>query len=180
MNLTERFPVWIDRHHQALYRHALWMTGQRELALELVQETFYQAWESRRNLRDEGSVLPWLLTILRRAAIREHRARYRCERQADALRAELPPGGGEQDLQDMLDLAQALEGLSAAQRDILLRYALHGFSYEEIGKQLSIPIGTVMSRISRARQALRRHMDRDPPAADNITYLDTVRKGSTR
>jgi RNA polymerase sigma-70 factor (ECF subfamily) len=177
LNLTDRFPIWIDRHHQALYRHALWMTAQPDLALELVQETFYQAWESRHSLRDERRVLPWLLTILRRAAIREYRARCRSERQAEALRTELPDEGCEQDLQDMLDLAQALEGLSAAQRDILLRYALHGFSYEEIGEQLSIPIGTVMSRISRARQALRRQMDQAPPAADNIAYLDTARKG---
>jgi len=80
----------------------------------------------------------------------------------------------------MLDLAQALEGLSAAQHDILLPDALHGFSYEEIGEQLPIPIGTVMSRILQARQALKRQMEQAQPGADNIAYRDTARKGGPR
>lgn len=151
----DEFEHWIDAHHAALYRHALWMTGDAELAADLVQETYYEAWRGRQSLRDHKRVFPWLLTILRRRVFQEY-GRARREREwAEQLAQTLPPEAAEDDLAALLDLARALQELTAAQRDILLLYCLHGMSYEEIAAYLQIPPGTVMSRLARAREALR-------------------------
>lgn len=162
-----RFHTWVDEHHQALHRHALWMTGQVELASELVQETFFQAWKVRKSLRDESKVRPWLITILRRALYRElqQSARYA----PDALHEEVLAEDST-DLEGLLDLARGLQCLSAAQRELLLLYALHGYSYAEISEQLEIPLGTVMSRLSRARDALRKVVSREG-YADNVVPM---------
>jgi RNA polymerase sigma-70 factor (ECF subfamily) len=148
----QKFTNWIDRYHGPLFKHALWMTGNRSLAEELVQETFYQAWKSRHGIENDSQPLAWLLTILRRAVYKEHQ-------HARALSAGFAQDSIDspavEDPEALLDLGRGLLSLSARQRDILLLHALHGFSYEQIGEQLNIPVGTVMSRISRARQALR-------------------------
>ena len=73
----QQFSEWISRHHKVLYQHALWMTGSQDLARDMVQETYYQAWLAIDNLQDQGKVIPWLLTILRRAIYREQRYQYR-------------------------------------------------------------------------------------------------------
>lgn len=151
----DEFARWIDAHHGALYRHALWMTGEAELAADLVQETYYEAWRGRESLRERTRAFPWLLTILRRRVFQEY-GRARREREwTEQLAATLPPEAAEDDLAALLDLARALHELTAAQRDILLLYGLHGMSYEEIAAYLQVPAGTVMSRLARAREALR-------------------------
>ncbi len=143
------FEDWVRDHHADLYRHALWLVGDADLAEELVQETFYRAWRGRGALRRRQRPLPWLLGILRRACFAEiaRRGRYAPETYFEAG----APGG-----EDVAHLARALARLDPAQRDILLLYALHGLSYAEIARQLDIPQGTVMSRLARARAALRK------------------------
>lgn len=150
----DEFEQCIDAHHGALYRHALWMTGDAELAADLVQEAYYEAWRGHASLRDPARVFPWLLTILRRRVFHEY-GRARREREwAEQLAATLPPEAADTELEALLDLARALDALTAAQRDIMLLYGLHGMSYEDISAYLQVPVGTVMSRLARARQAL--------------------------
>ncbi len=149
MDDRRRFEEWVQRYHGDLYRHAYWMLGDEALAEELVQETFFRAWRGRRRLRRRDAPLPWLLGILRHACFAEIARQGRV--------GPMPPeatahDGGE----TVADLAQALGRLSPAQRDLILMYALHGLSYEEMARQLDVPVGTVMSRLNRARAALRR------------------------
>ena len=153
MTGRDEFERWIEAHHGALYRHALWMTGDAELAADLVQEAYYEAWRGLRTLRDPARAFAWLLTILRRRVFQEY-GRARREREWTAqFTAALPPTVDAQH-EELLDLARSLQALTAPQRDIILLYGLHGMSYEDIADYLQVPIGTVMSRLARARQAL--------------------------
>jgi len=155
MPIKEKFSNWIDEYHRALYRHALWMTGDTELAADVVQETYHLAWLSIKTLKDEARVFPWLLTILRRTTFREYKREIQHEKLVADL-CSLHQSNGSSSLEyELLDLSRALGMLSTSYRETLLLYALDGFSYQEIAEQMNIPIGTVMSRISRARELIK-------------------------
>ena len=155
----EIFTKWIDEQHSSLFKHAFWMTGNRALAEDLVQETYYQAWKSRNNIVSDHNPLPWLLTVLRRLVYKEYQqARLDALALSEQHIEQHIEGSGsptEVDLDTLLDLGTGLLSLSTRQRELLLLHSLHGFTYDQISEQLGIPIGTVMSRISRARQTLR-------------------------
>lgn len=167
------FNEWISLFHTTLYKHALWMTGNAEVASDMVQETYYQAWTSMHQLQEKDKALPWLLMIMRRAIYKEQRYNYRnieTMRQLENLN----------DMENndnnhlLIDLYFMFEKLSANQRETYLLYTLHGFTYEEISQQLDIPIGTVMSRISRAKETIKAINDSDNK---NVVDLKTVRRG---
>lgn len=174
MDHKAQFVALISDHHQALYRHALWMTDNPELAADLVQETYYQAWKSHRQLRYPERALAWLLSILRRNVFKEYKRREQTWPLADQAVMEAVPAAERAD--DLLDLVRGLKRLTLAQQDLLLRYALHGFSYKEIGRQLDMPIGTVMSRLSRARAALREALSNSRSSEPKIIPLATRRR----
>ena len=152
---SSKFDDWISQYHGALYKHALWMVGSRDVAQEMTQEAFFQAWQSIDSLKDEDKVLPWLLTILRRTVYREQRCQYRNAETQEELK-KLDTETVQADAFTLLDIYNTLENLSPKLRDAFLLYHLHGYSYEEVGVLLEIPTGTVMSRISRAREALQK------------------------
>ncbi len=170
-----RFTTWIRTHQASLYRHAYWMTGDADLAADLVSETYYQAWKDRAGLREEAKVLPWLLSILRHSTYREF-SRRQPVLEHDEAHALAP----EHERDALIDLARLLGEQSPAHREILLLHALHGFSYEEIGEQLELPLGTVMSRLSRARKALRLSRDRDIADDENIISLHPTHRSPHR
>jgi RNA polymerase sigma-70 factor (ECF subfamily) len=151
----QKFVEWIDNHHAVLFKHAFWMTGNRSLAEELVQETFYQAWKSRQGIKNEDNPLPWLLTVLRRAVYKEYQHARLNILSLSEQHLEDSDSFSAEDLDTLCDLSTGLMSLSTRQRELLLLHSFHGFTYEQIGEHLGIPIGTVMSRISRARQTLR-------------------------
>jgi len=171
---SEKFGLWIRQYHGALYKHALWMMGSREIAQDMTQEAFYQAWISIDSLKDENKALPWLLTILRRAVYREQRCQYRNQETLEILR-QLDIEDTQSDAFTLLEIYNALEHLSPKLRDTFLLYHLHGFSYEEISAQLEIPTGTVMSRISRAREALEKQQKFDN---EKVIDFQSVKRGS--
>lgn len=135
---SAKFDDWINRYHKALYKHALWMIGSRDIAQEMTQEAFFQAWLAVDSLKDEDKVLPWLLTILRRTVYREQRCQYRNAETLEELK-QLDRATTQADAFTLLEVYNALENLSPKLRDAFLLYHLHGFSYEEIGAQLEIP-----------------------------------------
>lgn len=172
-----QFRGWIDHYHAVLYRHAFWMTGQSEVAADVVQETYYEAWKARENLKDESKALPWLLTILRRVVYREYAAQGShavtgAEQFEDTLE------GADQSLDDMVDLLRGLQRIEPRQRELLLLYALHNLSYEEISQFLDIPLGTVMSRLARARRALADTMGTATDGAMIIPWPRQRRRGN--
>ena len=172
MTDRKRFMEWVHAHQGALYRHAYWLVGDPDVAADLVQEAFFRAWKGRRGLRRKDKPFPWLLTILRRAAFQElnqggREVRFREPEGAAEVAA--PAATDDQ----LIDLGRVLATLEPAQRDLLLLYALHGLSYAEIAAQLDVPVGTVMSRLSRARAALQRA--RTAAEADNVVPLERRR-----
>lgn len=173
---TVQFNDWISRHHGTLYKHALWMTGNQETALDMTQEAFYQAWLAIHTLKDKGKELPWLLTILRRAVYREQRCQYRHAETMAQLKL-LDSDAVQSDAFTLLEIYAAFENLSPKLRETFLLHHLHGFSYEEISVQLEIPMGTVMSRISRARDLLQKQQRAD---GDNVIKLSSVKRGIRR
>jgi RNA polymerase sigma-70 factor, ECF subfamily len=140
-----------------LRRFALWLTRDVAAADDLVQAALERAlsrWTSR---RQDEALRAWLFAILYRKFID---GRRRAQRYAFILeRLRLSDEFARPSLEGQVAAQSALESLerlSAEQRTLLLWTAVEGLSYEEISRILEVPIGTVMSRLSRARQALRR------------------------
>jgi len=147
-----------------LYRLALRLTRDPHRAEDIVQETYYRAFRAREKFKLESfGIRPWLIRILRNVAINagEREGRQPVLRQADELTnagpmtpADLLPlsPGSWEGVDDRL--MHALEEIPADYSSVLLLWAVDEMSYKEIAEALEIPIGTVMSRLHRARAKL--------------------------
>ena len=137
-----------------LRRYARALVGDRATADDLVQDTLERAW-SKLHLFQQGTDLrAWLFTVMHNV----HVNRIRAARQTEVLDEEMPELAQRAAQGDSLvvrDLERAIAALPAAQREVLLLVALEDLSYEETARVLGIPIGTVMSRLARAREKLR-------------------------
>jgi RNA polymerase sigma-70 factor (ECF subfamily) len=149
-----------------LRRYARALTGDRAAADDLVQDTLERAL-SRFHLWRQGSDLrAWLFTIMHNVFVNQVRSRARryhesleTEPAAEAVRAPEP------DWIELRDIANALSRLPHEQRAVVLLVGLEQFTYDEAARVLDIPIGTVMSRLSRARERLRALLGGDFKAA---------------
>jgi RNA polymerase sigma-70 factor (ECF subfamily) len=146
----------IEQHIPRLRRYARALKGERAAADDLVQDTLERAL-SRFHLWRRGSDLrAWLFTIMHNIHVNQARSRVR--RQHEALETE-PAAESvrapEPDWLELRDLDGALARLPDEQRAVLLLVGLEQFTYEEAARVLGIPIGTVMSRLSRGRERLR-------------------------
>jgi RNA polymerase sigma-70 factor (ECF subfamily) len=153
-----QFESLVEAYAPDLYRYAVWLGNGAETAEDLVQETCLRAWKALGTLRDARAARGWLVTILRR----EHARRF-ARLRAEGLRLdELDPerlaavGGG--DRTEVIALRQGLAALSADYREPLLLQVLGGYTCAEIGAMLGVEPGAVMTRLSRARLKLRRHL----------------------
>lgn len=146
----------VEGHLDALHGYALSRTRSADLAKELVQRAFLKAFEKRHQLRDPLAARGWLLTILRNELAMEYRAHARFV-VWDSEDFDAVPG----ETEDFLDhdligqLPTALAQLSEGARDILTLRFQQELSYEAIAEMLNIPMGTVQSRIHRAKLALK-------------------------
>ena len=143
-----------------LYRFARWLTRDASRADDLVQATLEKALSRWDGLRDDNALRAWLFTIAYRQFLDDRR---RARRHAAMLalvsgsvEAEQPSAEREVIGQSVIE---ALQHLPDAQRHLLLWVSVEGLSYREIAELLDVPIGTVMSRLSRARAELRRLSD---------------------
>lgn len=147
------FETMVRAYSSDLYRFAYWLCRNRWQAQDLVQETFEAAWNARDSLRDQGAMKAWLFTILRN----EH-ARSFERKQLDIVDAELDelpvvaPGSHT----ERVELENALQSLPENFREPLMLQTLGGFSGKEIAAMMGISEQNVMTRLSRARLALRR------------------------
>jgi RNA polymerase sigma-70 factor (ECF subfamily) len=155
----QTFDGWVRQHHRLLYGIAYWWTGSRSDAEELTQEAFFQAYRSRSGLRDIEAVKGWLVGILRHCYAQMNRkGSHKVEISLDEMIEEF----GEfnrlnpdcPDLDQALALHQSLESLDERHRLPVVLFYFQDLSYREIAEALDLPIGTVMSRLSRAREML--------------------------
>ena len=136
------------------------LRGDRERADDLVQDTLERAlsrWHLRRN---QGNVRGWLYTILyNRFLSDQHRLKRRGLHDALSEETELPGvDGGQASTLEHRDLLRAFSALPEEQQSVLLLVGVEDLSYQEAARVLGVPIGTVMSRLSRGRERLRHRM----------------------
>ncbi len=137
-----------------LRRYARALTGRADAADDLVQETLQRALEKWRLWQRARDLRPWLFSIMHNLHVDFRRRDHRIDFCDDDL--PLPPQRASQtDALELRDLERALALLPADQREVLLLVGLEELSYSEVARALSIPQGTVMSRLSRARTRLR-------------------------
>ena len=137
-------------HLRSLLRVARRLALDGATAEDLVQETMLLAWRGFHRFQTGSNARAWLFRILLNAFYGEGRK---------ASRAPLPiPVVVETKLQEAVEIEEALQALPIEQRTVLLLCVVEGFTCREAGEILNIPIGTVMSRLSRARQELRKSL----------------------
>ncbi|GAB3035418.1 sigma-70 family RNA polymerase sigma factor [Parafrigoribacterium mesophilum] len=153
---AELLRVLHDEHGPALWRYVVWLTGDRQLAEDIVQETLLRAWR-RPNVLDQsgGSARAWLFTVARNLVVDEHRsARSRHEFGTDTL-PERASSDGTDALLDTWLISDALAELTEEHRRVIVHAYYRGQSTAEIAGDLQIPEGTVKSRLHYALRALR-------------------------
>jgi RNA polymerase sigma-70 factor, ECF subfamily len=152
----QAFASIFDRHFDAVHGYAQRRLG-LSLAEEIASETFTRAFDGRASFdASRADARPWLLGI----AANLMRRHWRTERRRlGALQRLESRSTEEADADDRTDLVAALGALPAPEREALLLYALADLSYDEIADALHVPIGTVRSRLSRARDRIRKRLD---------------------
>ena len=152
------FKQLIDAHYQGLYRFAQSLCRREGLAEDLVQQTFLQWARKGHTLRDADKAKTWLFTTLYRewlAIARREKKHEHVEFEAD-LHGHMEDVPDEDPVVDSASLQRALDALDEHYRAPLVLFYLRELSYREIAETLDLPIGTVMSRLSRAKDGLRR------------------------
>jgi len=170
------FAELVDSYYQALFRFGMSLTRNADRASDLVQETFCIWAEKGDQLRDRSKAKTWLFTTLHREFLsqRRHAAKFSDTELNEELigEAEAPQGDAER----QMDGSRALEILGALDetyRAPVALFYLQQHSYKEIAAILEIPIGTVMSRLSRGKEMLRKQMTAEPASAPkNILQLE--------
>ena len=153
----------VEEHYQSLYRYAYRLSGAAADAEDLTQEAFCKAQAQLGTLRDPDRAKPWLFSILRNAYL--HRARSdRAHKQVPLDAVGELPGDPPPDVPEVgpEELQRALNDLPEGFRTPVILFYFEDMSYRDIAEQMDLPIGTVMSRLARAKTHLR---DRLMPAA---------------
>lgn len=160
---NRQFDALIKATSPELYRYAMGLCHNPTVAEDLVQETFLRAWRAQEKLRDPKAARAWLYTILRN----EHARLYERQRPEARDPNELPPvpTRGYDTSPEAFALRQALAELSIDYREPLMLQVIGGFSCKEIGDMLGLKTNTVLTRLFRARQTLRRALTGDDDAA---------------
>ncbi len=159
---ADSFGLLFDRHARTVYNFCFRRTADWALAEDLTSTVFLEAWRRRDDVQPQHETLrPWFLGVA--TNVIRNGARSRQRREATELRsavASVSPDPTD-DIAARLDdetlmrrVVEALGSLSPADRDVLTLYAWGALSYAEIGDVLGIPVGTVRSRMSRARARL--------------------------
>ena len=162
----------VERHITELRRYARALLGSHADADELVQETLLRAlarqhfWTHIRDLR------AYLFSILHNAYIDRISRRSRLEIDLDEALPSLTQPPAQLATIELSDLVRAVKALPAEQREVVLLVGVHGMSYQKTADILDVPIGTVMSRLSRGRAALYRMTDGGAPIAGQRASLD--------
>ena len=158
---SARFNELAEAYSTDLFRYALWLCANDALAKDLVQETFLRAWRSLDKLKDIRSAKSWMITILRREYARTFERKVPDLVDVDmvvvAEESKLEPeSGAERNL-----LRRGIMKLDRKYREPLLLQVVFGFSCDEIAEQLDISKGAVMTQLFRAREQLKKRLQRD-------------------
>jgi RNA polymerase sigma-70 factor (ECF subfamily) len=160
------FEALFERYRDKTFTIALSILGDPSEAADVVQETFLRAYRNLARFREDGAIKSYLYRTARNAAIDTLR-----RRKTDSTSLE-HPDGGERSLLDpndrpdqrlqkktnLIELHKALNSLSEEHRVVIVMHHLEELSVDQIAEELKIPVGTVKSRLGRARETLRRKL----------------------
>lgn len=166
------FEQLVIAYKKQIYNLALRMTGNREDAFDLTQETFLKAWHAIELFQFDSKFSTWLCRIASNTCI-DHLRRQRRKKtfslttlddedaayEISIADSTLDPAHIVEEMQDRQSVYDALQSLPAEYRVVLSLRAIEDMSYDEIGQALNLNSGTVKSRIARAREKMRKAMD---------------------
>ena len=159
----EAFETIFDRHFDAVWRYLARRAGSSR-ADDLASATFVVAFERRHGFcAAASSARPWLFGIATNLLRNELRSEQRALSAIARVASDAGRGDPDHASVGAMDLPALLAALDADQRDVLLLFAWEGLSYREIAVALGVPVGTIRSRLARARARLR--AERDQPGA---------------
>lgn len=147
----------IEQHSALLYRYAYRLTGDANDSEDLVQQTFLLAHQRRHQLREAEAARGWLISIVRNVFLKSLRHQHR-GRSLDEIEEPVATGALLDGPVHLERLQQALMELAEEFRSPLVLYYFEEFSYQEIATHMGVPIGTVMSRISRGKAYLKKRL----------------------
>lgn len=152
-----KFGVELEVHIASLRRYARSLLRNSADAEDLVQEALARAVSRADTFKAGTNLRAWLFTILHNVHVNQVRSRASRpdEVPVEAVESRLVTPARQEERVELRDMARALDDLPVEQRQVLLLVALEGLKYEEVAETLGVPIGTVMSRLSRAREAVR-------------------------
>jgi RNA polymerase sigma-70 factor (ECF subfamily) len=161
--------TWLPR----LRRYARALRRNREDADDLVQDTLERAWSRSALWQGVSDMRTWLFSIMHNLHVDALRRGRLDTVDLDENTPEVPVAATQTERLAVRDLGAALSALPAEQREVLLLVALEGMAYAEVAAVLGIPIGTVMSRLSRGRERLRLLMGEDGarPAGQTLKVI---------
>ena len=146
----------ILEHIPRLRRYARALLGDRYAADDLVQDTLERAWNKYHLWRPGSDLRAWLFTIMHNVFVNQVRSkRSEIEKTMEEL-PDVAVRATQSDSLEIADVERALRALPDEQREVLLLVSIEEMTYDEASRALAIPIGTVMSRLSRARERMRR------------------------
>jgi RNA polymerase sigma-70 factor (ECF subfamily) len=177
-----RFQALCQTLRPDLLRFAFWLSRDRALAEDVVQEALLRAWKAQDSLLDEAAAKPWLLTIIRREYARSFERKRLVTVNVDELIAREEPQLAATDDDDVQELRAALFKLPDEYREPLALQVLMGYSTAEIAAELALSNAAVLTRLFRARQQLRRlcgedtRLDPEEPRAEPPTAASQLAK----
>jgi RNA polymerase sigma-70 factor, ECF subfamily len=173
MQRRARFQALCQSLRPDLLRFAFWLSRDRALAEDVVQESMLRAWKAQDSLLDEGAAKPWLLTIIRREYARTFERKRFATVDVDELIAKEEPLLAAAEDQDIRDVRAAIMKLPDEYREPLALQVLMGYSTAEIARELELSGAAVLTRLCRARRQLR-------AACGEDTSRDPQERWSTR
>ena len=158
------FEKIMSAFERPIFGYLLRLTGRREVAEDLTQDTFLKCYEHRRELDPEKNLKAWLFTIATNTAydwFRRHQRRPELFiiDDPDNPFETIDPANAYYLIDQEQDVARALEQLNPVHQSVLLLFYYHDLSYEEIAHTLRIPLNTAKTHLSRAKQALKKILD---------------------
>jgi RNA polymerase sigma-70 factor, ECF subfamily len=160
----------LEENIPALRRYAWALSRDGSDVDDLVQDCLLRAIERIHIVRTEEELRPWLFTIMHNLYVNKwRRSRVRGHVMTDDPEADVAVPASQPASTEMREVLRGLRGIPDEQRIVLLLVTVEGFRYDEVAKMLGIPIGTVMSRLSRARDRLHDFVEgRERPALRRV------------
>lgn len=150
-----RYDKLVAVFYQDMYRYAAWLSRDKAIAEDVVQEALLRAWKSLDALRDDAAAKQWLLTIVRRENARYFERRRLETVDIDNLTASQSALLAEAPTEELDELREAIFGLEDDYREPLVLQVLMGFSTKEIAEHMGLKQGAVLTRLHRARLKLK-------------------------